>query len=214
MLTVDQLAAVMPDCPRDILALWQPHLNNVMWRYDIKSKARIAAFMANVAHESDQLRSLEENLNYSVAALLRVFPTHFDGPAAVEYAHQPERIANRAYANRGGNGDEASGDGWRMRGRGIFQISLLNNYRAGSAAICGDAELLVKNPELAALPDYACPLAGWYWTSRGLNEYADHGNFDAVCDVINIGHVTPKQGDAIGYQQRAAYLYRLDEVLA
>ena len=137
---------------------------------------RVAAFLAQIAHESQELNRLVENLNYSAAALMSTWPKRFPTLADAEpYARQPERIANRAYANRLGNGAEQSGDGWRYRGRGIIQVTGRGNYHEIGAAL---ALPLDVQPELLEQPANAALSASWFWKSHLLNPLADHQTND------------------------------------
>src|SRR4051812_47110415 len=111
------LKAIMPNLPAVKRAAYLQPLNEAMREYDITNEARAAAFLANLAEESRELNAFTENLNYTASGLLKTFKHYFTPALAASYAHQPERIANRVYANRLGNGDEASGDGWGYRGR-------------------------------------------------------------------------------------------------
>lgn len=186
-------------------------LDAAMARFSIDTPRRAAAFLAQIAVESAQLICVEERLNYSAAALHSTWPAHFDLTTAGDYAHQPERIANRAYANRLGNGDEASGDGWRYRGRGLLQITGRDNYAA-----CGDGigYYLDRSPFLLLQPDTAALSAAWYWSSRRLNELADVNDFDGISDIINRGHKTVRQGDANGFADREQFWEVAKRVLA
>lgn len=164
---------------------WLPWLNKTMQKYDIKSPRRQAMFLSQLAHESGNFRFTSENLNYSADALERVFKKYFPTrELAEEYARQPEKIANRVYANRMGNGDEESGDGWKYRGRGLIQLTGLNNY-ANYSMHC-DNEALTK-PEIVAEPEYAADSAGWFWSVNRLNAMADTGDVRAVTRRINGG---------------------------
>jgi putative chitinase len=198
IITLEILAHVCPDCPEERLQHFVGPLNAACDAAEINTRARVAAFLAQAAHESSQLRILEENLNYSAEGLLKTF--RFDETSAAEYARKPERIANRAYANKIGNGDEASGDGWRYRGRGIFQLTGRDNYRACSIAVCGDADTLLINPEFVADPDYACASAGWYWAERNLNRWADIGDFETLTAHVN--HAKLGLVDRVAYWKR------------
>lgn len=207
-----QLEAI---CPRlKNAGIWVPPLNAAMEGAYIDTPVRIARFLAQAAHESDGFTALEENLSYGPAALIKTFPAHFTAAEAQVYGYRPEKIANRVYANRMGNGEEGAGYGYLYRGRGIFQVTGRNNYRLCSIAICGDADTLLINPDLLVDPDYACMSAGWYWGEHNLNEWADRADFDKISDIINIGHVTAREGDANGYQSRLAYLQRASQALA
>lgn len=215
MITADQLLAAIPAAGADRAARFIDPINAALERYRIDTPIRIAAFLGNVGHESGGLRRLEENLNYSSDGLVRVFRRHFpDADVAERYARQPERIANRAYANRMGNGDEASGDGWRYRGRGLFQVTGRDNYGKASIALFGYPTRLLTEPELLADPQWAAMSAGWYWDANRLNDLADRHDLDGVCDVINRGHKTAAEGDAIGYHERIALIDRAMEALA
>src|SRR5437762_14136435 len=135
---------------------------------------RIAAFIAQVAHESADFRSTEENLNYSWQALRATWPARFPSDAfAQRYHREPERIANLVYAGRHGNGDEASGDGWKYRGRGLIQITFRDNYQAYSQAISDPS--IMDDPDRVAEPRDAAVSACWVWKNDGLNELADAG---------------------------------------
>lgn len=203
-LTTIGLMRIMPRSA-DVIASFIGALNQAMIRWDITTNSRIAAFLAQAAHESAELTQLEENLNYSAEALLRVWPSRFTPDQAAACARKPESIANRVYSNRLGNGPPESGDGWRYRGRGIFQLTGRANYSTCSIAIAGDVDTLILNPELLATPEYACESAGWFWSSRGLSELADRGGFEDITRRIN--------GGLNGYQDRCAYLNRAVEVL-
>lgn len=164
--------------------LYIAHLNEAMACYDIDKPLRLAAFLATIGHESGLLTITEENLNYSAAGLRAIFPKHFTEAEAADYARHPERIGNRAYCDRMGNGNEASGDGWRFRGRGLIQLTGLGSYRACGHGLGLDLEGspdLVKDPHVAALS------AGWEWDSKGCNAAADLENFELVTRKINGG---------------------------
>ena len=153
-------------------------------RFEINTPDRLAAFIAQIAHESARFTRLEENLNYSAQGLLKTWPTRFTPSIAESYARHPERIANYVYANRLGNGDEASGDGWRYRGRGLIQLTGRANYRECGLALGMPFE---AEPEIVAQPHYAAMTAGWFWKSRGLNEHADRRDFLRITRIINGG---------------------------
>ena len=163
---------------------------------------RLAMFLAQVAHESGGLLHVSENLNYSAEALLACFPSHFDSDTAEDYARQPERIADCCYADRMGNGNEASGDGWSYRGRGLIQITGRANYAACGAALGLD---LIAHPELLETPANAALSAAWFWASHGCNGLADAGDFVGITKRIN--------GGVNGLADRQAYLARAQSVL-
>ena len=125
-------------------------MNMAIEKADLSTPARIAAFIAQCGHESDSFRFMEENLNYKAESLCRTWPSHFNAENAEEYAHQPEKIANRAYANRMQNGDEESGDGWNYRGRGWLQTTGREGYEQLSDATQID---FISNPDAVATPE-------------------------------------------------------------
>lgn len=185
-LTVEQLREAMPTLSEERAAELLPQLNSAMEEFDINTPERRRMFLAQIGHESADLSVLSENLNYSEERLLEVFPGYFDEETAGEYAGQPERIANRVYADRMGNGDEDSGDGWRYRGRGAMQITGRDNYEAVGEALELD---LVNHPELLEQPGNAMRAAAWWWENAGLNETVDANpnDVEAVTRVINGG---------------------------
>jgi putative chitinase len=145
------------------------------------TNTQLAAFLAQVSHESAAFARTVENLNYSEAGLLKTFGSKFAGVAA-QYARKPEKIANRAYANKGGNGNEASGDGWKYRGRGYIQLTLKNNYQHFSATVPED---IMANPDLVATK-YAIESAIWFFDANKLWVLAsDPATFSALTGKIN-----------------------------
>ena len=166
-------------------------LDKAMQECGIDTAARARAFLAQVGHESAQLNRIEENLNYSAQALRKVFPKYFRTPQeASSYAHHPERIANRVYANRMGNGGEESGDGWKFRGRGLIQITGRDNYVAMSALMGKD---LTVWPDALLMPLDACRSAALWWKAKGLNALADklaadeRKTFETITKRVNGG---------------------------
>lgn len=161
-------------------------LEDVLPRYGIAaSRVRLAHFFAQILHESGFMRYDAENLNYSAAALRRVFGKYFPtDQLAVAYARQPERIANRVYANRMGNGSESSGDGWKYRGRGLIQLTGRKNYTA-FADWLGNARV-VAEPDLVST-DYAVHSAVFYWDRNDLNRVADRDDVVMLTKRINGG---------------------------
>lgn len=196
-ITTAQISAIMPNAG-ERAAAWVGAINDTMARFAIDTPARQAMFLAQLAHESGELRHVVENLNYSAAALRRVWPSRFTDEDAERYSRKPEKIANRAYANRMGNGDEASGDGWRFRGRGLIQITGRDNYRTCGAAL--DRDFIAAPDEMAARP-WSVLSAGWFWDSRGLNTIADRGDVEAVTRRINGG--TNGLDDRLEFYDRA-----------
>ncbi len=188
-LTQQQLLLILPNA-RQVAGVFVSALNQAMARFGIDSPLRATAFLAQVGHESKQLTALSENLNYGAPGLARTWPTRFRGTdgrpnaLALQIQHRREAIANSAYANRNGNGDESTGDGWRYRGRGLIQLTGRANYRAAGAGIGADLEQV---PQLLEQPVYAALSAAWYWKKYGLNELADAGKFEAITKRINGG---------------------------
>ena len=156
-------------------------------RFGITTGIRQIHFFAQLAHESVGFTRVEENMNYSAKRLLQVFPGCFDDAAAQEYAHQPERIASRVYANRMGNGDEASGDGWNFRGRGYMQLTGRSNYLAyaRSGYCVGD---LMSHPEWLCDSPGRMKSAMWFWMKSGCNRLADADDVKGVTRKINGGY--------------------------
>jgi putative chitinase len=165
-------------------ATWYGPLRDACGLNEIDTHERVSAFLAQIAHESGGFKVLEENLNYSADRLLVVFPKYFDAHKAAACARNPERIANVVYADRMGNGDESSGDGWTFRGRGLIQLTGRHNYhRCGGALGIG----LTDEPDLLTQPLYAALSAAWFWRDRGCNALADAGNFNGTTRRINGG---------------------------
>jgi len=162
-----------------------PFLNMTMLKRDITTPQRQAMFLSQLAHESGNFQFTSENLNYSADALRRVFGKYFPTDAeAQRYARQPERIANRVYANRMGNGSETSGDGWKYRGRGLMQLTGKDNYAAFARDNNNNA---LQNPDDVADPEMAVESAGWFWATNRLNQLADTGDVKAVRRRVNGG---------------------------
>lgn len=152
-------------------------------RFKIDSPKRIGHFLAQCGHESAMFTTMVENLNYTrpdrIAALFKAART--PGVAAT-LVRNPEKLANLVYANRNGNGPPSSGDGFRYRGRGVFQLTGRANYRAAAAALGRPYE---EEPELVAKPEDAALTAAWFWDSRKLNPLADKGDVVAITRAIN-----------------------------
>lgn len=157
-------------------------LVDCMAKYEINTVQRVCHFLAQIKCESMGFTHLVENLNYSAEALLKTWPSHFTPELAAAYARNPEKIGNRAYANRMGNGDEASGDGYRYRGRSYIQTTGRINYHACGNSLGLD---LINHPELLEQPGNAILAAGWFWHDRGLNAIADKAG-DSVITVTRV----------------------------
>ena len=208
-LTEQALRRFLPDLP-DAPGWVQP-INDACNRFAISSSERLAAFLAQVAHESGHFRRLEENLNYSAKGLVGTWPKRFTSLDMAEgFARQPEKIANRVYASRLGNGDEASGDGWRFRGRGLIQLTGRGNYRTAGTAL---AMPLETQPELLLQRQAAALAAGHFWASHGLNELADNEaadnddeDFTTISIKINGGRVGLADRFELWRRARAAFV--------
>lgn len=167
---------------------WATALTPALARFAITTPTRLAAFLAQITHESAEFCALVERLDYTATRLTAIWPRRFPTPAAAaRCAHQPERLANTVYANRLGNGPATSGDGWRYRGRGLIQLTGRANYLAAGAALALD---LVTQPEQLETPGPAALAAAWFWHSRRLNELADHHpNSPADLDFVRITQI-------------------------
>ena len=184
---------------------WYSNLLNTLPEYDIDTAARVAAFMAQCGHESGGFTVMQENLNYSAKGLVGTFKKYFPTEAhAKPYERRPEMIANRVYANRMGNGDEASGEGWYFRGRGIVQITGKNNYSKCSQSLF-ESNVLVENPDLLLETEYAIHSACWFWSAARLNELADVGDIKTMTKRIN--------GVYIGLEDRIKHYNHAIEIL-
>ena len=203
-----QLTAFLPKLSN--VDAWTAALNTAMDRFEISSDARIAAFLAQVAHESSEFKSLVENLSYSVVGMMKTWKTRFPTSASAQpYERNPEALANFVYAKRLGHGDTASGDGWVFRGRGLLQITGRGNYRDAGTAI---ALPLEAQPELLAAPEPAALAAAHFWQSRGLNHLADDQNDDNDdADFISITKII--NGGTVGLNERRAYWTRAKAAL-
>ncbi|MFT4924284.1 MAG: putative chitinase [Phenylobacterium sp.] len=185
-LSAEQLQQILHTSDNTLVDKYLDPLNLCFERYQINSPLRIAHFLAQVCHESNNFKALSENLNYSAKALQGVFGKYFDQQSADEYARKPELIANRVYANRMGNGSESSGDGWAYRGRGLMQLTGKDNYRQFSESYGVD---VVTEPKLVAENAELCvAVAGWYWDSRKLNLLADADDIKVITKKINGGY--------------------------
>ncbi|WP_223505516.1 glycoside hydrolase family 19 protein [Pseudomonas sp. GL-RE-29] len=201
-ITQQQLLQILPNAG-PVAGVFVSALNDAMTRFNIEGRLRVAAFLAQIGHESGQLRTLVENLNYSAEGLIRTWPKRFNLMTATSVARKPEQIANIVYASRLGNGPAVTGDGWRYRGRGLIQVTGWVNYQACGSALSVD---LLSKPELLEQPGYAALSAAWFWSSNGLNELADAERFEAITRKVN--------GGLNGQADRLAIYKRALEVLA
>jgi putative chitinase len=199
-ITQQQLAQILPGNP--YLEHWCDALNKILPDYNISTPQRSAAFLAQCAHESGGFTALHENLNYRPETLCKVWPRYFNAANANDYAHQPEKIANRAYAGRMGNGDESSGDGWSYCGRGLIQLTGKNNYQAFADSIETDISLI---PAYLQTFEGAIQSACWFWENNNLNACADAGDIIKMTKVIN--------GGVLGLDDRTARYHHALQVL-
>jgi putative chitinase len=183
---------------------WVDALNNTFDKFNIQSARQQAAFIGQCSHECNNFKTLEENLNYKAETLNKLWPQRFPTmEIANAYAHQPQRIANKVYASRMGNRDEASGDGYRFRGRGAIQLTGHDSYWH-----CGQAlgEDLVAQPDLVSTPKYAALSAGWFWSTHNCNALAEANNYEALTRKIN--------GGTFGLSERIAKTQKAYQVLS
>lgn len=184
-LTLDQLKQMVHGIP--YADHWHEALEQLLPDYEINTPKRIAAFIAQCAHESGGFRFVSENLNYKADSLMKVFPRYFhDRDLAVSCQKQPEKIANIVYASRMGNGDPASGDGFRYRGRGLIQLTGRDNYTWFAASI----EIAVQEAaEYLETFEGAAQSACWFWENNNLNKWADLGDIEKMTRIINGGTI-------------------------
>jgi putative chitinase len=184
-LTLQQLKLLLPKNP--YVENWHHALSILLPDYEINTAKRIAGFIAQCAHESGGFLFLKENLNYKAETLTRIWPKYFPPDVARDYASRPnkqEAIANRAYANRMGNGDEASGDGYRFCGRGLIQLTGRTNY----SFFAGSLNISVEEAsEYLQTFEGAAQSACWFWETNNLNKYADNDDIVGMTKVINGG---------------------------
>ncbi len=169
--------------PTQARAFSEP-LRAAMALHDILTPQRRAAFLAHCILESANFTRLEENLFYTTPERIRaVWPSRFPTVQdAAPFARNPQGLANRVYSNRNGNGDAASGDGWRYRGRGLFQLTGRTNYLRAAQAL---NQPYITQPDLVAEPSDACLTAAWFWVANGGNRLIDAGNFNGTTRMVN-----------------------------
>ena len=170
---VDKLKGKLPDTVLEQLPL-------VMKKFEINTPLRLAHFLAQCGHESGGFKVVTENLNYSAIGLKKIFGKYFPGNLNEVYARQPEKIASRVYGSRMGNGDEASREGWKFRGRGYIQLTGKNNYAAFDKFVDDD---LIANPDLVATK-YPLLSAAWFFHKNSLHNISDKGATDAVVTEV------------------------------
>lgn len=162
-------------------------LNRVLPEYEINTKKRVACFLAQCGHESAQFNVLKENLNYSAEGLCKVWPKRFTSASmAAPYNRNPEKIANKVYADRMGNGSEASGEGFKFRGRGAIQLTGKDNYSKFAKSI---GKTLDETVAFCETLEGAIASACFFWNANKLNQYADSGDFTTLTKRINGGTI-------------------------
>ena len=194
-MTYDQLDALGIDHK------WLAPLEETFAKYDLSNSLRQAAFIGQCQHESNNFKTLEENLHYSAHGLMATWPSRFpNADVANQFANNPEKIANKVYAGRMGNTEE--GDGWAYHGRGLIQLTGRDNYSR-----CGQAlgYALLTNPELLLQPKYAALSAGWFWNKGNLNPLADAKDYETMTKRIN--------GGTLGLDDRKAKIAKALSVL-
>ena len=196
-MTNEQLQALGID------AKWLQPLNDTFAKYGIDTPKRQAAFIGQCGHESNNFKTLEENLHYSAGALLRVWPSRFvDVNTAEKYANNPEAIANKVYGGRADLGNTQDGDGWKFHGRGVIQLTGRSNYQ-----VCGDAlgQPFTTQPELLLEPEWACMSAGWFYNKKNLNSLADNEDWTTMTKRIN--------GGTLGLDDRINRIHKAMDIL-
>ncbi|HSB11904.1 MAG TPA: glycoside hydrolase family 19 protein [Blastocatellia bacterium] len=187
MIADDQLARIATALTPEQRSAYLDPLNAALSEFEINTPLRQAAFLAQTAHESQNFTRLVENLNYSAKRLTQVWPKRFPTlQKAQPYANNPQKLANFTYGGRNGNGPEASGDGWKYRGRGFIQITGRSNYQACSDGLGAD---FISDPDKLAQPDFAFRSAAWFWRTNGLNGLADKADLKTITIRINGGTV-------------------------
>ena len=199
--TQDQLQQFLPN--NQHVEHWFEALSTVLPDYDISNVQRVASFLGETYVESAAYTAIQENLNYRAESLTKVWHSHFPTmEIANQYAHNPEAIANRAYASRMGNGDEASGDGWRFCGRGLIQITGRSNYQAFADSLSMDINDV---PDFLQTFEGCVQSACWFWEANNLNQYADAGAIDHESRIVN--------GGTLGLQERRAAYERALQII-
>lgn len=182
---------------------WLP-LKDVLDRFELNTPNRQAAFIGQCFYESAGFTEVEEDLNYSAEALLKTWPVHFPTLALAKlYANNPSAIANLVYADRMGNGDKDSGEGWKYRGRGLIQITGRDTYKGINDILKIDC---LANPDQLTETGNAALASGQFWVNHGLNELADAADWDQITQRIN--------GGLLGMQARRAKINELLQILS
>lgn len=199
--TLNQIERCLPNHHNvDIL---YPEFKRILPHYFIDTPERVAAFLAQCGHESLDFTKLKENLNYSAVALVKYWPKRFDPETAKLYNRNPEKIANKVYANRMGNGPEESGDGWKYRGRGAIQLTGKDNYQKFADFMGKTLDDVVIYLETVG---GAIESAAWFWNQKDLNDYADKKDIKGMTKIINGGYN--------GLEERQEHFNRNLEILS
>ena len=197
-MNVDKLKGHVPDT---VIA----QIPGVLDKFEINTPLRLAHFLAQCGHESGGFKAVSENLNYGAAGLQSIFKKYFTAVSAKEYERKPEKIANIVYANRMGNGPQASGEGYKFRGRGYIQLTGKDNYSAFDKTVEDD---ILASPDLVATK-YPLLSAAWFFHKNGLHKIADEGATDAV-----VTKVTKRvNGGTIGLPDRIKHFNEYNNLL-
>lgn len=197
-MNVDKLKGHIPD---SVIA----QIPGVVDKFEINTPLRLAHFLAQCGHESGGFKAVSENLNYGAAGLQSIFKKYFTAESAKEYERKPEKIANIVYANRMGNGNQASGEGYKFRGRGFIQLTGKENYTSFDKVVEDD---IIANPELVATK-YPLLSAAWFFHKNGLHKIADEGATDVV-----VTKVTKRvNGGTIGLPDRIKHFNEYNNLL-
>jgi putative chitinase len=197
-MNVDKLKGVIPD---SVIA----QIPSIQEKFEINTSLRLAHFLAQCGHESGNFTVTKENLSYSAERLQVIFKKYFTAESAAEYARKADKIANIVYANRMGNGNQASGEGYKFRGRGFIQLTGKDNYTSFDKVVEDD---IIANPELVATK-YPLLSAAWFFHKNGLHKIADEGATDAV-----VTKVTKRvNGGTIGLPDRIKHFNEYNNLL-
>ena len=194
--------------PKQLTALgidekWYKPLMDTFIKYNISTTQRQACFIGQCQHESANFTKLEEGLNYSASRLMAVWPSRFPSlDVANQYANNPQKLANKIYSGRMGNGDEESGEGYAYRGRGLIQMTGKETYANCGSGLGMD---LIGDPDRLLDPQYAALSAGWVWNKKGLNDLADTQDYETMTKRIN--------GGTLGLDDRKAKIAKAREIL-
>lgn len=203
MISRQFMVDLLPGCDESVDPFIKP-LNEVIKSHGLDRPVRAAAFIAQVSHESVRFTMLAQIVNYSARGLVRVFPQFFTPEQAIEYSHNPYRIASRIYAGKFGNGDEQSGDGWKYRSRGlIHRVSGRSWYSRSSQDLTKDENTFLNNPKMLTDPYWAVQVAAWFWTTNGCVALSD------ACSSISFRQITKRvNGNLHGLSDRMSIYNR------